>query len=585
VDDYTGDRGHLLRHESLRKSGLQALGDIPWGAHFCVLYSSPEELLDVLVPYFAAGLAENEFCMWVTSDLVDVRQARASLRELVPEVDSFVASGQLEILSHTDWYLRDGRFDGERVMRAWADKLAAAERLGFSGLRLSGDTFWLEKADWRGFMRYEEMVERVISSDAILALCAYPLLSCNPRETFDVIANHDFAMIKEDGRWLSFKSVNRRRLGQALRESEGRQHAILEAVQDAIVAFDNGGSIVSINAAGARMFGYEIEELVGAEIGSILPDLGSKLAALHPYMKNRIHSCKETTGRRSNGEDFPVELNLAQTAHQGSPIIVGSARDLSEKYRAEARLKRLQVDRLAAMGGIAAGLAHELNQPLSATKTYLKVIERLVEHPHEDHPVRIEDALARAAEQVERAGRIISSLRGLAAQGEPNMLIQSLHRLIEQICECFAGTFADLRIAVTLELGAANDTVLVDGVQIQQVLSNLMKNAVEAMTKTQCRGLTISTSIQDGDILVEVADSGTGIPENIKGQLFEPLPSTKDGGMGVGLPMSRVIVEAHEGQIWARDNIGRGAVLSFTLPLMEGIYGLMETQSDLAQGS
>ncbi|WP_162009713.1 MEDS domain-containing protein [Methylocystis heyeri] len=238
MDDYTGDRGYSLRHEPLRKSGLQALGDIPWGAHFCVLYSSPEELLDVVAPYFAAGLAENELCMWVASDQVNARRAKASLGELVPEIDSFIASGQLEIISYSDWYLRDGRFDGERVMQAWADKLAAAERLGFAGLRLSGDTFWLEKADWRGFMRYEEMVERVIASDTILALCAYPLPNCNPRETFDVIANHDFAMIKEDGRWLSFKSVNRRRLGRALRESEGRQHAILEAVQDAIVAFD-----------------------------------------------------------------------------------------------------------------------------------------------------------------------------------------------------------------------------------------------------------------------------------------------------------------------------------------------------------
>ncbi|QGM45483.1 PAS domain-containing sensor histidine kinase [Methylocystis heyeri] len=327
------------------------------------------------------------------------------------------------------------------------------------------------------------------------------------------------------------------------------------------------------------MFGYETEELAGTEIRLILPDLGAKLSALHLRTNNRIHSCKEAIGRRSNGEAFPVELNLAQTTHQGSPIFVGSARDLSEKYRAEARLKRLQVDRLAAMGGIAAGLAHELNQPLSATKTYLKVIERLVEHPNKAHPVRIEDALARASEQVERAGRIISSLRGLAAQGEPNMLIQSLHRLIEQICEGFAGTFADLRVVAILELGASNDTVLVDGVQIQQVLSNLMKNAIEAMTKTQFRRLTISTSVRDGDIQVDVADSGTGIPDDIKGQLFEPLPSTKDGGMGVGLPMSRVIVEAHEGRIWARDNIERGAVLSFTLPLMEGISSLMETRS------
>jgi two-component system, LuxR family, sensor kinase FixL len=222
------------------------------------------------------------------------------------------------------------------------------------------------------------------------------------------------------------------------------------------------------------------------------------------------------------------------------------------------------------MGGIAAGLAHVLNQPLSATKTYLKVVSRLIETPQRDCPVPIEDVLARAGEQVERAGRIISSLRGLASQGEPNMLIQSLHELIHGICERFAGWFSDEKINLVLDLCANDDIVIVDGVQIQQVLANLIKNAVEAMLSSQVRRLTISTSVTDEErIQVDVADSGAGIPDQIKGQLFEPLPSTKEGGMGVGLPMSRVIIEAHDGRIWAHSSPERGTVLSFTLPLME----------------
>ncbi len=580
MDDYTRNRG--APYEPLRKSGLQAIGDMPWGTHFCLLYNTSDELLEVLVPYFAKGLAENEFCIWVTSELVSVEKAKMALSAAVPRLDDYIESHQLEITSYADWYVHGGHFDGRRVLRAWADKLAIAEQRGFEGLRLTGDAFWLEKADWQGFAQYEALVDRIICSKRMLALCAYPLPQCNPRETLEVIANHDFALIKEDGRWLSFQSKSRQRLGQALRESEGRQHAILEAVKDAIVAFDEEGSIHSINAAGAFMFGYGVDELMGANVRSILPEKwAAGFGQSRPQVGlHKIHSCMETKGQRKNGELFPAEFLLTETRHNGARLFVTSIRDLSEKYQAEARLKQIQVDRLAAMGGIAAGLAHELNQPLSATKTYLKAAERLIRLPQNQRQVRVEDALARAAEQIERAGRIISSLRGLASHGEPNKLVQSLHAVIEKTCECFASSFQERNIRLSLHLAASKDTVLVDCVQIQQVLTNLIKNAKEAMAGTQIRRLVISTSVVDGmRIQVDVADSGPGIPGEMKSRLFEPSPSTKEGGMGVGLPMSRVIIEAHDGKIWAQPTSKKGAVVSFTLPLAEAIMSMDENSA------
>ncbi len=573
MDDYTGIGGSFLQSELPRKSGVEAIGDVPWGTHFCLLYKTAEELLEVLVPYFVQGLAENEFCMWVTSELVDVEQAKAALSAVVPDLNARIASGQLEIRHYTDWYIQDGQFDGERVLRGWVEKVEFAEQLGFEGLRLTGDTFWLEKAVWRGFAQYEEMIHHIIGVKRILALCAYPFPKCDIRETFDVIANHDFALHKEDSRWLSFKSASRQRLGQALRESEGRQQAILEAVQDAIIAFDKSGSIYSINAAGARMFGYDVRELLGADVRLILPEkLATEFGVSYSRQRHNVRGSRETKGRRRNGEFFPVDLTLTATRHNNAPMFVGSVHDLSEKHEAEARLKRIQIDRLAAMGGIAAGLAHELNQPLAAMKTYLKIAERMVAAPPDKRPVSIEDALARAGEQVERAGRIISSLRGLASHGEPNKLIQSLHELIQKACDCYAASLGDRHISLVLNLGAEKDTVLVDGVQIQQVLINLIKNAKEAMAESKTRSLVISTSMAEGEkIQVDIADSGPGILDEIKSQLFEPSHSTKAGGMGVGLPMSRVIIEAHDGRIWAQPDLEQGAIFSFTLPLLEPV--------------
>ncbi|QGM97234.1 MEDS domain-containing protein [Methylocystis parvus] len=572
MDDYIANCRPAFFSRQLRKSGLELVGEVPWGTHFCLLYRTAEELFEVLQAYFAEGLAANESCMWVTSDAFGVEEAEAALRSTVPNLDAFIASGQMEIIDHADWYLRDGVFDGDHVLDGWANKLAIATARGFEGLRLTGDTFWLQRQSWQGFMHYEAMCDEVIGANRILALCAYPLLKSTPPETFEIIANHDFAILKEGGRWLSFRSNNRQRLRQALRESEGRQNAILEAVQDAIIAFDSEGAIYTINAAGFRIFGYEASELLGANICVALPE--KSVADLAPRPGQSAHVCKVTQGRRKNGETFPVEITVAATRYNNAPLLVASIRDLTEKHHAEARLKRIQIDRLAAMGAIAAGLAHELNQPLAATKTYLKVAERLIEAPPLEHSVSVEEALARAAAQVDRAGRIVSSLRGLTSDAEPDKTIQNLHRLIEQSCEEFARAFEENDIQLILEMGARDDRVLVDGMQIRQVLTNLFKNSMEAMAKAEAKRLTVSTIVEGEKIQVDIADTGPGVSDEVRDQLFDPLPSTKDGGMGIGLPMSRVIVEAHDGTISQRPNPEGGAILSFTLPLFESIRGV-----------
>jgi hypothetical protein len=137
--------------EPLRRSGIDIIGDVPWGAHFCHFYRTPQDLIDILVPYFKQGLFDNEACMWVTSEPLGIEEAKAALRLALPNLDDYIRGGQIEFLRHDEWYTVGGRFEAERVLRGWAEKEKAALERGFAGLRLTGNTFWVKKETWQRF--------------------------------------------------------------------------------------------------------------------------------------------------------------------------------------------------------------------------------------------------------------------------------------------------------------------------------------------------------------------------------------------------------------------------------------------------
>lgn len=246
-----------------------------------------------------------------------------------------------------------------------------------------------------------------------------------------------------------------------------------------------------------------------------------------------------------------------------------SRADRAEKERAEAeRLNLVRNERLIAMSGMAIALAHELNQPLSATVLYLKALRRLISRlPENARPARMNDALEGACDQILRAGQIISHLRQFVGRGEPDKIFCSLHRLIREASELVAPAMKDAGVTVALELNAANENVLLDDVQITQVLLNLMRNAREAMSASAMRNLTISTSNDEDNVRIDVADTGSGLSPEMRNRLFEPFMTTKPSGMGVGLSISRSIIEAHYGRIWADSNPEGGATFHVSLPV------------------
>lgn len=358
---------------------------------------------------------------------------------------------------------------------------------------------------------------------------------------------------------------------------EAHLRSILATVPDAMVVIDERGIIQSFSVAAERLFGYTPEDVIGKNIKILMPSPyredhdGYLERYLRTGERRIIGIGRVVVGERKDGSTFPMELAVGEMKSSDRWFFTGFIRDLTERQKTEARLQELQselvhISRLTAMGEMASTLAHELNQPLSAIANYHKGLRRLLEKSSDERSVMMRDAMDQAAEQALRAGQIIRRLRDFVSRGESERRVEGIKKLIEEANALALVGAKDQGVRVTFRFDPAIEQVLADRVQIQQVLLNLMRNAVEAMQDCDKRELVVSTaSAADNMIAIRVADTGSGIAPEMAPQLFQPFATTKRHGMGVGLSISRTIVEAHGGRIWVEPNPGGGTVFHFTL--------------------
>lgn len=339
----------------MRHSGLGVIGDVPWGTHFCQFYQTPQDLLDVLVGYFRQGLEDNEFCMWVTSQPLDANDARRALAQVVPDLDERVGRGQIEILDYRDWYAVGGQFDADRVLRGWVEKERGAIERGYQGLRLTGNTFWLEKGDWKAFADYECVVDSVIGSHRMMALCTYSLDRCGSFEVLDVVRNHQFALIKQEGKWELIQSQRHRKVEEALRESEERVRLKLQGIlsPEGDIGHLELADILDVPAVQALMDHFhEIVPIPMAIIdlkGEVLVGVGwqemcTRFHRVHPEScKHCIESDTELTVGVAPGE-FKLYRCKNNLWDMSTPMIVGG-RHMGNLFSGQFFLDDEQVDR------------------------------------------------------------------------------------------------------------------------------------------------------------------------------------------------------------------------------------------------
>lgn len=371
---------------------------------------------------------------------------------------------------------------------------------------------------------------------------------------------------------------DQKQVEEALRTRERHLQSILETIPDAMIVIDGNGIMQFFSSAAERQFGYSEHEAIGRNVSILMPDPDR---SRHDGYLARYRSTRErhiigigriVTGQRKDGTTFPMHLSIGEMHSGGAPYFTGFVRDLTEHQQTQARLQQLQselvhVSRLSAMGEMASALAHELNQPLAAISNYMKGSRRLLAASSDPSRSKIEGALDRAAEQALRAGQIIRRLRDFVSRGESEKRVESLSKLIEEAGALGLSGAREQGVQLRFNLDSDHDLVLVDRVQIQQVLVNLFRNALEAMAQSPRRELIASNIPVDDDMIeIAVSDTGSGFHEDVQQNLFQTFFTTKETGMGVGLSISRSIIEAHGGRMWAEANASGGATFRFTLP-------------------
>jgi C4-dicarboxylate-specific signal transduction histidine kinase len=475
----------------LRKTGIGAVGDVPWGTHFFMFYETKEDLLDTLVPYFKAGLETGELCLWAVSEPLTEEEARNGLRQAVPEFDRYLADRSIEIVRGRQVYFSGNDPDLERVIRSWAEKTDSALTRGYAGLRISASTAWLERKDWKTFCDYENKVNHSINNWRMTALCTYPLAGSTAAEILDVTRTHQFAIARRNRGW---EVVETYQLKQAKSE--------IKRLND------------------------ELERRV--------IERTQQLTAVNEEMRKEV-----------------IERQRAEEALLG----------------AQAELAR--VARALNLGELAATIAHEVNQPLTAIVTNGNFCSRRLESAT-PNPDELRTAIREIVSDGTRASAVISRIRGLLMKQTPRRAELDIDEVIQDVTRLLRHELTRNRVSLRTNLAPDLPRVLGDRVQLQQVMLNLIINGIDAMSMIagRPRELLIKSAKHSDGVLIQVQDSGPGIDPGQAERIFEPFFTEKPEGIGMGLSISRSIVESHGGRLSVVPGTN-GALFEFTLPAQD----------------
>jgi signal transduction histidine kinase len=479
-----------VKDEQLRQTGIDAVGDVPWGTHFFLFHETNQDLIEACIPYFQAGLETQELCIWAIADPLTEEEVRYCLKHAIPGFEDHFEKRNIEIVRGREWYMTGDDLDLEKVTRGWKQKMDRALNGGYAGLRLSADTAWLDKRDWKAFCEYEKEVNDSIVDAPMLALCTYPLPGSAAAEILDVTRTHQFALARRNKQW--------------------------EVV--------------------------ETSELKQAK---------AEILRLNNNLERRV--MERTSELMAANEEL--------------------RRQMEERQRAEEALRTSQaelahVTRVTAMGELAASIVHEVTQPLTGIVTNGNAcLHWLAGAPPNVEKAR--GAVERIIRDSNRASEVIHDIRSLVKNTPPHRDDVDLNDLIYRTLALANGEMTRDQVELQAELAVGLPNVLGDRVQLQQVLLNLIMNAIESMRSISGRRLLMIRSEMRGpeSVTVLVRDSGVGIDPQEAAHLFDAFFTSKPQGMGMGLSICRNIISAHGGHLSNVTNTGPGATFEFTLPV------------------
>jgi PAS domain S-box-containing protein len=367
------------------------------------------------------------------------------------------------------------------------------------------------------------------------------------------------------------------------KQAEEKFRLAVETSPNAILLVDEQGRIVMANPQTEAMFGYSAEELGGQSMEILVPE---RFRGRHPAYRQEFHASPQTRAmgkgrelfaRRKDGSEVEVEIALNPIHAQDEMLVLATIVDVTERRRANLEMQTLRQElahagRVSMMGQLASSLAHELNQPLGAILRNAEAAELFLKKGNPDLD-EVRAILVDIQKDDHRAGDVIDRMRGLLSRRKLERTPMNVRELVDEVLALIRPDAIHRRVHLSSEVPGNLGPVLVNRVHLQQVLLNLLLNAMDAMSETpqQERQLVVTAQQADGQwIEVCVRDTGPGIPEARLPSLFEPFYTTKPQGLGIGLPISRTIIEAHGGKLWAENHPERGAMFRFTLPIVNG---------------
>ncbi|WP_404367811.1 PAS domain S-box protein [Sphingomonas sp. MMS24-J45] len=507
--------------------------------------------------------------------------ARVAAEEALHETE---ANLQLALASH-----EIGSFEWDVASGEVTFSAGAEQRLGLRQGEIEKHVQWIDCVDKDDFAGMQRAIAEATKMQA--ERVSYQYRFYPPAGGMRSIEGSSRFLYDAEGKFYRALGViiditDRAEREQALHVQKELFLSALKTVPSSMIIIDDRGIIQAFSASAERLFGYAADEAIGSHVKMLTPDpIRARPDNFIPkYLARQEKSFSERPRvlslQRRDGTLVPVELWLGESDAGENHLFTGFCKDLSERYAADERLsdmraELLHVSRLSAMGEMATGLAHELNQPLAATVYFLGAAEAILGDP--SNVARGQAFVKMASEQALRAGAIIRRMRDFITKAEVDTRAVDLDTVVQDavILSFVGGAQSDIKLRYELDPEAR--TVLADAVQIQQVLANLLRNAIEELRKCppDRREIIIRTTVLPGDMVeCSVSDTGPGLDPEVLATLYKPFVSTKgEKGMGVGLSICRRIVEAHRGTFHAGNNPNGGAIFRFTLPKMDRVTG------------
>ena len=366
---------------------------------------------------------------------------------------------------------------------------------------------------------------------------------------------------------------------------EDKLRRVIDTALDGMIVIDSSGTVLLYNAACERLFGYCAEEALGNNVKLLMTP--SDRESHDSYIQNYLRSGtariigigRDVTGRRKDGSTVPIRLSVGELRDDDDALLfIGTLHDLTEALRARERIEELQselmqVSRASAVGEMGVTLAHELTQPLSAVAGFVEASAALIDQSDGEIPTGVREYMDQAVPQTLRVGAVVRRLREFTSRGDTERSVEDINSVAEEICQLATlGTAAD-GIDLGMNLAAELPKVLIDHVQIQQVILNLVRNSIDALSDFDTRTITVATESKGDMVEVVVSDNGPGLPSEVRERVFEPFVSTKPDGIGIGLSICRTIVEAHGGEIAVDTSTNRGTRIRFSVPVFDESSG------------